>query len=378
MIQACKEWLNKIPLNDEVEHQLSVIFQIVLIAWLVLLILVFILLSLLMPLLQQIAAPVSPSSSPPSSFMFIGPLVIVLSPIIALVCLRRGYFRQSVVIACSGILFAQAQATYALGVNEPVIVLLFQIPLVIAGLLGGRRLLFGIACLNILIYTSVGILQMQTPPLAGPPSDGTASFIPGVISIFVAVTLLLAVLLERVGTTLTNALKRSSEHAADLQSIRESLEIRVADRTADLQHALGEVETRALKQAELLEQIEFQQATIRNLSVPIIPVNDYTLVLPLVGVLDSARLLHLQSLGLEAVEHSRVRTLILDITGVPLVDAQVARGIIVLAQSVRLLGADVTLVGVRPEVAETIVGLGIDLKSIRTFSTLQAALVGSK
>jgi rsbT co-antagonist protein RsbR len=108
--------------------------------------------------------------------------------------------------------------------------------------------------------------------------------------------------------------------------------------------------------------------------VPVIPVNATTLVMPLVGTLDTTRLQQLQEQSLHALERSSARTLIFDITGVPIVDTHVAQGLLMTVRSARLLGAHVVLVGIRPEVAQAIVGLGLDLNGVSTFSDLQSAL----
>ena len=71
---------------------------------------------------------------------------------------------------------------------------------------------------------------------------------------------------------------------------------------------------------------------------------------------------------------ARARYLALDITGVSLVDSQVAQGLVGVVQAAQLLGTKVVLVGVRPEVAQAIVGLGIDLRGIQTFRDLQSAI----
>jgi rsbT co-antagonist protein RsbR len=110
------------------------------------------------------------------------------------------------------------------------------------------------------------------------------------------------------------------------------------------------------------------------MSLPVIPVTASTLVMPLVGALDSSRLQHLQDQSLNSLERTSARNLVLDVTGVPVVDSQVAHGLIAVVMSARLLGAEVMLVGVRPEVAQTIVGLGLELRDIRIFSDLQSAL----
>src|SRR5690349_13733729 len=96
--------------------------------------------------------------------------------------------------------------------------------------------------------------------------------------------------------------------------------------------------------------------------------------MPLIGLLDSARLRDLQTQALGAVERTRVQDLVLDITGVPFVDAYVGRGLILIVQAVRLLGAEVTIVGIRPEVAQTMAELGVALQNMRTFTDLQTGL----
>jgi rsbT co-antagonist protein RsbR len=113
---------------------------------------------------------------------------------------------------------------------------------------------------------------------------------------------------------------------------------------------------------------------MREMSVPVLPVSASTLVIPLIGALDSQRLDELQAQALGSVQARRARRLILDITGVPVVDTLVARGLVETIRAVHLLGADAVLVGIRPEVAQTIVGLGVELKGVRTEATLHAAL----
>jgi rsbT co-antagonist protein RsbR len=159
-----------------------------------------------------------------------------------------------------------------------------------------------------------------------------------------------------------------------LQTVRASLETEVAVRTADLRIALGEVELRATAQTRLLDEIAQQRAVIRDLSVPVLPVSATTLVMPLVGALDSARLQLVQEQALRSIERTSAQQLVLDITGVPLVDSQVAQGLLAVVQAARLLGAEAVLVGVRPEVAQTMVGLGLSLLGLRAYADLQTAV----
>jgi ribose transport system substrate-binding protein len=122
------------------------------------------------------------------------------------------------------------------------------------------------------------------------------------------------------------------------------------------------------------EIIATQQALIRELSTPIIPVSAAILVAPLIGTIDTRRARQITAAVLEAASQKNTQVLIIDITGVAVVDTSVINHLLQMARAVRLLGTQVLLVGVSPEVAQTIVQLGIDLSSIVTRSTLQAGL----
>ena len=98
------------------------------------------------------------------------------------------------------------------------------------------------------------------------------------------------------------------------------------------------------------------------------------LLVPLIGTIDDQRASQIIESILEGVSREQVQRVLLDITAVPLIDTQVAAALIRTAQAVALLGARITLVGVRPEIAQSIVGLGIDLGKIDTRATLAAAL----
>jgi rsbT co-antagonist protein RsbR len=155
---------------------------------------------------------------------------------------------------------------------------------------------------------------------------------------------------------------------------RNGLQERIAQRTADLQQALAEVERQMAEQSRLLRENEHQRELIRGLSMPVLPVTHETLIMPLVGELDSERMALAQATALQAIDRTNARHLVIDITGMPFVDTTVASGLMQLVQATRLLGATVTLVGIRPEVAQTIVALGIDLSEVTTAADLASAL----
>ena len=129
-----------------------------------------------------------------------------------------------------------------------------------------------------------------------------------------------------------------------------------------------------MRNVEQLALIDAQNTVIREMSVPILPVSAGSIVIPLIGALDSERLRMVQVQALHAIEHSVARYVLLDITGVPVVDTQVAQGLLSVVQAARLLGAEVVLVGVRPEVAQTIVALGLDLRGMPTRRSLREGI----
>jgi len=155
------------------------------------------------------------------------------------------------------------------------------------------------------------------------------------------------------------------EREIALQRLAATLEQQVEERT-------GELRRRAEEQTRLQEQIiRMQAAALAELSTPLIPITDQIVVMPLIGALDRQRANQILSTLLHGIEASRSRVAILDITGVPVVDTHVAQMLMSVAQAVRLLGAQVMITGIRPEVAQTLVGLGVDLQGLITHSVLQ-------
>jgi PAS domain S-box-containing protein len=140
-------------------------------------------------------------------------------------------------------------------------------------------------------------------------------------------------------------------------------------------HDLTERKRTEAERVRLQEQIiGAQAAALAELSTPLIPISDQVLAMPLIGAIDTQRAQQVLEALLRGIEQSRARIAILDITGVPVVDTQVAKTLIIAAQGVRLLGAEIVLTGIRPEVAQTLVGLGVDLGGIVTRSTLQRGI----
>jgi PAS domain S-box-containing protein len=122
------------------------------------------------------------------------------------------------------------------------------------------------------------------------------------------------------------------------------------------------------------QMIEAQRAALHELSSPLIPLSSEVVLMPLIGSVDSQRAQQIMETLLEGVARYKAGTAIVDITGVSVVDTQVANALIQAAQAVRLLGAQVILTGIGPTMAQTLVHLGADLSSIITRGSLQSAI----
>jgi anti-anti-sigma regulatory factor len=128
---------------------------------------------------------------------------------------------------------------------------------------------------------------------------------------------------------------------------------------------------------QVWEEIDEQRrlmAVIQELEAPIMPIRTGALVLPLVGHLDGLRLEQIERRLLQRVFKDHSDLVLIDVTGVPQVDAVIADGLVRLGQAVRLLGAGVVLTGTQPATAQALAELGADLSFVRTYATLQDAL----
>lgn len=121
------------------------------------------------------------------------------------------------------------------------------------------------------------------------------------------------------------------------------------------------------------ETIRRQQEEMLELSTPVVKLWDGILALPLIGTLDSARTQIVMESLLESIVQTNSRVAIIDITGVPTVDTVVAQHLLKTVTAARLMGADCIISGVRPQIAQTIVHLGINLLDVTTKATLSDA-----
>lgn len=129
----------------------------------------------------------------------------------------------------------------------------------------------------------------------------------------------------------------------------------------------------SLKQRE--EVIHRQQEELLELSTPVVQLYEHILALPLIGTLDSARTQIVMESLLERIVETGAMIAIIDITGVPTVDTLVAQHLLKTVSAARLMGADCIISGIRPQIAQTIVHLGVNLSDVITKATLADAFM---
>lgn len=360
MLAHLRQWLDNLQLRNPIEQRSAKMLQIFMIG------------VILLPPLQIFLA-FTPSSS---GYQIPTLATILLTEVImvaALMLLRRGHFIWATRILIGIMLLGVGLNLLLNGLRDNRLLLLaFTPPITLAGLLLNRRAAVLTTGSSLGITLAAGLLEQYAPEMivqAAPPYS-----VPSTIILLATVMGLHSLFIDQFGSTLRAALASALEREQELEHMRASLESQINQRTAVLARLLADMEARAAEQTRMLSELERQRDTIRNLSVPVIPLDTNTLLVPLVGDLDVTRLAQFQDQALRALEHSSARTLVLDLTGVPIVDTQVAQSLFAVVRATRLLGAETLIAGIRPEVAQTIVGLGLDLQGMRTFSNLQSAL----
>jgi len=120
--------------------------------------------------------------------------------------------------------------------------------------------------------------------------------------------------------------------------------------------------------------IREQQEAIRELSTPVLQVRERLLILPIIGVIDSQRARQLTEQLLRGIRANRARVVVIDITGVAAMDSSVANHLVLTVEASRLLGAAVIVTGLSPEIAQTLVRIGVNLGKMHTVGDLQGGI----
>src|SRR5881396_1799547 len=124
--------------------------------------------------------------------------------------------------------------------------------------------------------------------------------------------------------------------------------------------------------------IREQQEAIRVLSTPVLQVRERLLILPIIGVIDPQRARQLTEQLLRGIRMNRAKVVVIDITGVAAMDASVANHLVQTVEAARLLGATVIVTGLSPEIAQTLVNIGVDLGKMNTVGDLQGGIEGAE
>ena len=174
--------------------------------------------------------------------------------------------------------------------------------------------------------------------------------------------------------TFVFSLKRSL-----FEQIRQSLKgnaTGLADATWEATELVDALGMHTIKAFQLSREaiIARQQEELLELSTPVVKLWDGVLALPMIGTLDSARTQVVMESLLQRIVETGSEVAIIDITGVPTVDTLVAQHLLKTVTAIRLMGADCIISGIRPQIAQTIVHLGVNLQGVTTKATLADAL----
>ncbi len=257
------------------------------------------------------------------------------------------------------------------GLFSPALSVLFVV--VVAGtMLYGARgsLAYGALAWAVIIAVGLAHLALTIP---GEPDGRWATQL--MVAVLYLATLAIVVLLARlIEASLYQALLRGETQTAALQEANTAL----AEQSAELRQTRDQLEEIVLRQqADLTEATAAQselEAAVQAISTPVVPLIDGVIVLVLVGEIDQARAAQFTDALLQGIERGSAQIALIDITGVPTVDSGVAAALLDAAAAARLLGAEVLIVGITPQVAQTLVALDVDFDHVTTASDLQAGI----
>ena len=283
---------------------------------------------------------------------------------------RRGRIRLAAYIPVVAVFLVMVAGSAWVGIGHATLIGYAMVTLT-AGILINAPTAMLFVLLSTVAYLAVGVAQVAgklpaaLPPTATLIADGAA------LALGLVVLVLFEWFSSREMTRLLRqsreAERRAHEYARELEESRVLLEQRVEERTRELAESSEQLRAAHEEQRRLWE-------TMRAMSVPVIPVLNDVIVVPLVGIIDDERADLFMTALLDGLERYRARVAIIDITGVPVVDSLVASYLVQAAQATRLLGAQAILVGLTPDVAEAIVDLGVSLEGLITRADLQSGV----
>lgn len=215
-----------------------------------------------------------------------------------------------------------------------------------------------------------GVLYLETRAVQGAFTAVRVELL-GLLASQAAVAIQNAMLVEEIRTS--NAKLEQDVRHRTLEIETSNAELTIANQRLAVQL---EEQARAEQEREALREqiVEGQRARLAELSAPLLPITSDVLVMPIIGSVDAERANAIMETALQGVQRHGARAMILDVTGMRQIDTQALSALLLVANALRLLGTQPLLTGVRPEVAQTIIGLGVSLDGLETLSTLQAGI----
>jgi rsbT co-antagonist protein RsbR len=362
MLTRLSRWIGTLQLHDPIARQ-----QAILVQWMFLGILVA----------TMLAIPVGSLLASTTA----GQVAIALATASLIPCvsgawylLRQDQFQRSVLLLTISWELCLAVYLVVLGLaTSGPILLILALPVTLAGLLTQRSGLLLALAGEFLIVGLIAALEAAGSTLIGfAPSEGLSTGL--VFAVFLLGIGLLGILLAFFTGSLRSALQMALQRERELEAVRAGQAVVIDEQTASLRSMLDTVERQKAQLATTVEEMQTQQELIRALSAPILPILTGVLVLPVIGTLDAERAAVLEHYVLKTVESQRAHAVIFDVTGLAVMDVPVADALLRTAAALRLLGARVILVGIRPEVAQTLTMIGRSFQQIVTYANLQEAV----
>jgi anti-anti-sigma regulatory factor len=273
---------------------------------------------------------------------------------------QQGYWRFTGHIPALIVFLAAVYGTYLQGVATGS-VLFYLLAVMLIGIMENKWMQWGGAAICTATYVGLGLAHMQNYIITAPADPN-----PLVRWTFnLVLAMVIAIILQGfLNNQLRKVLHKTQEYAAQL-----------AQEVQERQKAETERAQLLTEQTTLQQQvIEAQQHTLKELSTPIIPVMDQIIVLPLIGSIDSLRARDLTRVLLAGITQHRAKVVILDVTGVSIMDTGIVNHLNKTIQAARLKGAQTIVTGMSDAVAEAIVDLGIDWSHVTTLADLQTGL----
>jgi anti-anti-sigma regulatory factor len=286
----------------------------------------------------------------------------------------RGRTIGSIWVFILGAVVAFGPAPFLVDDALPIVAICYMVAVLIIGLTVSPTAGFYAGFTSSVLFAlSVLLLHFQVLPFS-PHAVPEGLSVVATIGFNTIVLILSAFLVREATGAIRRALTETRRYAQEVNRYRRQLEERIERRTGELNEALASVQAHSDGLSQALEELQASQRVIRELSSPVVPVLQGIIVMSLVGSIDSRRAVVMTAEMLNGIERYDARIVILDITGVPVVDTQVAKILLESARAAQLMGCQTVLTGIRPEIAQTMVELGIETADLVTRSELQGGM----